>query len=370
MRRRLALFITAALATATGILPCAALAQAQLRTEGEVAKAQSVYDAEVSVNSQSEADRPAALARALGVVLAKLAGEQSVMGYAGVSQALRGAANYVDGYDYRQDQGTSPSGAPTFRTTLVARFRPEDVDGLVAGLGLPVWPQPRPRPVLWLAIDDGSGPRLVGLQQYNAARSVLDRAVERGYRLGLPAGGAAEQALAAAIWRQDTVAVAHASARYSPPMQLLGKLYRSNGGWKADWTFIDNGKVLANWSNNAGDARRAMAAGADGAADALAKRYAKRVETGASGVYHAVISGIHSADDYVRASAALQAISVVRAIRPIKATADRLEVELELLTGLSGLNRMLGDTSALMPVSQPVEGPVALPDQQAEYRLR
>lgn len=370
MRRSLAIFLALVLAIAAIIAPCAAMAQAQFRTEGDVAKAQSVYDAEVPVNSQSEADRPAALARALGAVLAKVAGEQSVMGYAGVNQALRGAANYADSYDYRQDQGASPSGAPTFRTTLVARFRPEDVDGLVAGLGLPVWPQPRPRPVLWLAIDDGSGPRLVGLQQYNAARSVLDRALERGYRLGLPAGGAAEQALAGAIWRQDTAAVARASARYSPPMQLLGKLYRSNGGWTADWTFIDNGKVLSSWSNSAGDARRAMASGADGAADALVKRYAKRAETGTPGVYHAVITGIRSADDYVRAAAALQAVSVVRAIRPLQATADRLDVELELLTGISGLNRMLGDTSALVPISLPIEGPVALPDQQVEYRLR
>jgi hypothetical protein len=370
MRRSFVFFLAPALAVAAALAPGAAFAQATLRTEGDVAKASSVYDAEVPVNSQSEADRPAALSRALGAVLAKLAGVRSVMGEAGVPQALRGAVNYVDSYDYRQDQGSSPSGAPTYRTTLVARFRADDVDGLAAALGLPVWPQPRPKPVLWLAIDDGSGPRLVGLQQINAARSVLDRAVERGYRLGLPSGGAAEQALVGAIWRNDTAAVARASARYSPPMQLLGKLYRDNGGWVADWTFIDDGKVLSTWSSRDGDARRALAGGADGAADALVKRYAKRLETGTPGVYHAVITGIGSADDYLRATAALQAVSVVRAIRPLQANGDRLEVELELLTGISGLNRMLGETSALVPVSVPVEGPVLLDDQQAEYRLR
>jgi len=74
------------------------------------------------------------------------------------------------------------------------RFREDDVDAVAAALGLPVWPDPRPKPVMWLAIDDGSGPRLVGLQQNNVARPTLQRAIERGFRLGLPTGNAAEQA--------------------------------------------------------------------------------------------------------------------------------------------------------------------------------
>jgi hypothetical protein len=366
MRR--SLLVLLALAAVLPVAP--ALAQVDLRTEGDVAKAQGAYEAEVPVNSQAESDRPGGLARALGAVLGKLSGDRNVMASPGVPQALRGASGYVESYDYRQDQGTSASGAPTFKTTLVARFRQSDVDGLIAALGLPVWPQPRPKPVLWLAIDDGSGPRLVGLQQANAARSVLDRAIERGYRLGLPTGGAAEQALVGAIWRQDTAAVARASARYSPPMQLVGKLYRAGSGWTADWAFVDDGKVLSTWSTTDGDARRAMSAGADGAADALVKRYAKRVETGTPGIYRAVFTGIRSADDYLRLSAALQGVSVVRSIRPVKASGDRLEVDLELLTGIAGLNRMLGDDSPVVPVSAPTVGPVILDGERAEYRLK
>ena len=72
-------------------------------------------------------------------------------------------------------QGTSPTGAPTFRTTLVVRFDEDQVNGLAGALGLPVWPQPRPKPVVWLAINDGSGPRLVGLPQSNAARPMDQR---------------------------------------------------------------------------------------------------------------------------------------------------------------------------------------------------
>ena len=188
------------------LLPAgAALAQ---RTEGDRAQAQGAYQAEVAVRNQTDGERDKAFARALAQVLGNVTGDDGAAQRPGVREELAKAEDYVDGYDYRQDEGVSATGAPSFQTMLVVRFRQQDVDDLVAMLGLPSWPQPRPKPVLWLAIDDGSGPRLVGLGQVNAARSVLDAAKSRGYALGLPAGNAAEQAAVGAIWRGDTAAIA------------------------------------------------------------------------------------------------------------------------------------------------------------------
>ena len=311
------------------------------RVEGDRASAEGVYEAEVPVRSQTESEREAGFARGLAQVLGKLSGDRSISARPGVGQELRRARDYVKGYDYRQDEGVGASGAPTFSTTLVVRFEPEAVDGVVAALGLPLWPQPRPKPVLWLAIDYGKGPRLVGLQHNNAARPVLQRAVERGYRLGLPSGSAAEQAAVGAIWRGDTAAIARLSARYQPPMQLLGKLYRNGEGWKADWIFVDNGRVLSRWSESGADARRTMLTGADGAADALIRRYAKASSAAAPASARVAFTGIRSGSDYLRLATALQRMSVVRAIRPARAVGDRLEVELDLLTGLPGFRRTL-----------------------------
>ncbi len=318
------------------------------RVEGDRAAASGVYEAEVPVNTQTDGERDRAFARALAQVLAKLSGDRAATGRPGVGQELRRAKEYVAGFDYRQDQGVGANGAPSFKTMLVVRFDQGKVDGLIGLLGLPIWPQPRPKPVLWLAIDDGKGPRLVALAQSNAARSVLDRAIERGYRLGLPAGNAAEQAAVGAIWRGDTGAVARVSARYSPPMQLVGKLYRKGSGWKADWIFVDSGKALANWSTENTDARAAMAGGADGAADALIRRYARRgAAAGPAGTYRVLITGIDSADDYVRLMAHLQDLSVVRKARPVRATADGLLLELDLISGLPGFRRVISDRGVL-----------------------
>lgn len=331
-----------ALAWTLALLLAAAPALAQ-RVEGDRASGEGMYEAEVQVRSQSESERETGIARALAQVLAKLSGDRSIANRPGVGQELRRAGDYVEGYDYRQDESVGPSGAPTFRTMLVVRFDPAQVDSVAAALGLPVWPQPRPKPVVWLAIDDGKGPRLVGLQHNTVARPLLERAVQRGYRLGLPTGSAAEQAAVGAIWRGDTGAIARLSARYQPPMQLIGKLYRDGAGWKADWIFVDNGRVLSRWSEEGADARRTLATGADGGADALIKRYAKATAPADPVAQRMVFTGVRTGADYLRLSAALQRMSVVRAIRPQRATPDRLEVELDLLTGLAGFRRMVDE---------------------------
>jgi len=125
------------------------------RTEGDRAAASGPYEAEVAVRSQGDSERNAGFGRALAVVLAKVTGDRGAAQRPGVRDELGNAKDYVSGYDYRQDEGVSATGAPSFQTTLVARFKQDDVDQLIQMLGLPSWPLPRPKPVLWLAIDDG-----------------------------------------------------------------------------------------------------------------------------------------------------------------------------------------------------------------------
>ncbi len=328
------------------------LAHAQ-RTEGDRAAASGPYEAEVAVRNQTESERNAGLGRALAQVLGKVTGDRGVAARPGVREELAKARSYVSGFDYRQDEGVSVTGAPSFQTTLIARFKRDEVDSLIGMLGLPSWAQPRPKPVLWMAIDDGSGPRLVGLGQVNAARAALDAAKARGFALGLPGGNAAEQAAVGAIWRGDTAAIASLSSRYSPPMQLIGKLYRGGGGWIADWSFVDKGKLLSKWTTKHPDARRAMAGGADGAADALFKRYAKAGSGGPPGTYRVRVLGIGSADDYLRLAGYLDGVSIVKRVRPVLATADTLEFDIELATGIAGFARIAERDGVLSAVSVP-----------------
>jgi uncharacterized protein len=122
--------------------------------------------------------------------------------------------------------------------------------------------------------------------------------------------------------------------------------------------------VLSQWSAEQRDARQALASGADGAADALSRRYAKAPpDTGPAGDYRVVFTGIRGSEDYLRLSAYLQGLAVVRGITPLRAAPDQLELELSLSTGLSGLRRMAARGGVIEPVEAEGEGP-------ARYRLR
>ena len=90
-------------------------AQSGLRTEGDAVSARGLYQAEVPVNGQGEAERQGGFARALGNVLGKLSGDRGAMSRPGVGAELRNAKDYVEGYDYRQDQGTSKFPWPASR---------------------------------------------------------------------------------------------------------------------------------------------------------------------------------------------------------------------------------------------------------------
>ena len=100
-----------------------ALAQ---RVEGDRAAAQGAYQAEVAVRNQTDGEREKAFSRALLQVLGNVTGDRGAAARGGVREELAKAKNYVDGYDYRQDEGVSATGAPSFQTTLEVRFRQAD----------------------------------------------------------------------------------------------------------------------------------------------------------------------------------------------------------------------------------------------------
>ena len=93
-----------------------------------------------------------------------------------------------------------------------------------------------------------------------------------------------------------------------------------------------------------------MAGGADGAADALFKRYARAGSGGSPGVYRVRVLGIHGADDYLRLAGYLDGVSIVRKIVPVSASPDTLELDVELTTGVASFSKYVDRGSVLASV--------------------
>jgi len=299
-----------------------------------------LYQGSVLVNSQSPGEKAGAVQRALVQVIVKLTGQRNAASLPEVRGLLGDAGKIVQDAHYTADSETI-NGAPIYRQKLIAQFDRSAVDALIASSGLPVWPAPRPPVVLWLVIDDGHGARMVGTAHVNAVKSLTDRAGERGLTIVLPAATPVESQIALlASGIGPAQAVVLPSSAYGS-QQLVGRLVRTASGWNAQWVLLDGGVEVNRWSETNPDARLAMANAADGAADALARKYAKVAVGGPAGSFTIEIDGLHTGDDYVRATGYLESIGIVRKIVLIDAIEDRLRMQLDLSTGLEGFRNVV-----------------------------
>lgn len=333
---------------------------------GTLAQAQdsALYEGETPVPDQSEAARAAALPRALQQVLAKVSGEADAASDPALAAAIGDASAMMQQYRYRQDV-VPVDGVPQLRLSLIARFDPAAVDALLAASGRSLWPSPRPKPLLWLAIDDGRGPRLVGQAQSAAVAALTRRAAERGLTVSFPQADLADQTVGGpqAVWRSDVDAVRTAATRYGREPVLMGRMQRGSGGWTVDWVLFDGSSELRRWSSTDPEAAAVLVAGADGAAAALANFYASRIMSGPAGDYDVVIEGIDSAVEYARALQYLQGLPVVQALQVQQAEADRLHLRLSLRSGIEGLARLASGGGVLAPVESAGEA-------AARFRVR
>lgn len=348
------------------LLPAAVPAQGAAGETGAAAAPASAreeawYTAEVPVTSQEARERSAALGRALAQVMVRVTGQPEAGSHPVVARALRSAESLLLASEYRETEELA-GGVPVRRLLLAASFEPDAVDALAVAAGLPLWTGERPKPLLWLAIDDGSGagPRLVSAQQLNVVRPLAQRGLERGLRLSLPAGTAVEQAAVSSLWKLDAAALAVLGGRYGARVQLLGKIARApEGGWAAEWLLAEEGKELRRWNLVDPQPQRAIASGADPAADVLAARQATRVPTGQPEVLEAELLGLRSAEDWLGVAGYLQTLPVLRGFEVREAEGDRLRLRLDLAVDRARFE-------ALLAAGRRLE--VAAPGEDAEGR--
>ena len=327
------------------------------------------YSAEVTVASQNAGERRGATMRALGQVVVRLTGNPQ----AASNSVIRRAGANIDGLtttsEFRQESETV-NGVPVYRTILAVSFDPESVDALIAGAGLKFWTSARPKPILWLVINDGRGPRLVTGQQPNVVKPLAMRGLERGMRYLLPAGTAAEQAAVNSILALNAAGMQVLSNRYRNDAQLLGKVYRQAPGWAADWLLTQGGVELARWSFADLDPRRVIASGVDEGANAIAKRDAVYLDTGVAGLYSIEVAGVDNQADFIRLMSYLQTLAVVRKVTAIEATPEQLRLQLDLSVGMKGFRTMLGTGGTLRPLSDSGTLPVGSSGNVARFTLQ
>lgn len=241
-----------------------------------------LYDVEVAVASQSDADRRRAAGAALTEVLTRVTGLREIPFGAKVDGAIRESERYYVRYGFATREIPRQEGGDVIgQTHLVIHFERGTLLDLLRRTGLPVWSADRPTVLVWVVVerDVVSSGSLGALQE--VALNMHRTARRRGIVLTVPLVDLEDKALSVTDLRgRFWTAIMQTSRRYSCDLMLLGRVAANpGGGWSSHWELKSPGgeKELGATFVHEGSSAAAVAGEAvHRLADVLARRFAVR----------------------------------------------------------------------------------------------
>ncbi|MDE0421144.1 MAG: DUF2066 domain-containing protein [Gammaproteobacteria bacterium] len=309
-----------------------------------------LYDGEVAVASQSDADRRRGAAIALAEVLARITGFREVPFSPVVDAAIRNPDQFYVRYGFaRHDIEPAEDGAAGFQTHLEIPFERSTLLDLLRRSGLPVWSADRPTTLVWVVLQRDSAREVASAATFDAAaREVVStmhrEARRRGIVLTFPLMDLEDRGLLTTdLWGRFWTAIGRASSRFPADIVLLGRLTEDAvGRWMSHWELQSpNGEneLAASFVHRGASAGATAGEAVHRLADALAQRFA--VRGGDLDVIALTVRGARTARAYAALLAHLRSREYidrvdVRAIDP-----DALHLKLQSRSGRDQLVELL-----------------------------
>lgn len=306
-----------------------------------------LYSGEVVVASQDEADRKDAIPEALIRVFQKLSGKRELSPSAVLDEALLNAERLMVSFRYRNVDRLGPDGAIARELRLVVQFLQPEVDKLVHEIGLQRWPQQRPAVQIWVVVDDGRSRGLKPLEYEYAWGVMEDVAMSRGLPISWPEMDEEEAQLVdtGLLWGGFTDyliekgapgdGVAIVSARRDGPQWTLGwSLTAGDQNWR--------------WRNDDQELMLALSNGIHKMADQMSEASAIPASQQGQWSTDITITGLSSANDYIRCLEYLQNITLVTAIEVLAAEPGQLHLRMQINASPEFLTEFFNRDSVLL----------------------
>jgi hypothetical protein len=316
------------------------------------ARVDDLYAATVSLSATANNPLKDAFERALEQVLVKVTGLPEAGRDAARVGLLPEASSLVQQYSRLPDN------------QLKANFDPRAIRAALDSAGLPVWGENRPLVIVWLALDEGGGERIIlsdrsdgfsdGLAevaagpeviQLDVLRDILEQsAQQRGLPVVLPLVDSQDLGLIsfADIWGDFRGPVMQASQRYSADAILTGKAdARDISNELIRWT-ITIGSERASWQGS-------IAAGPEQAAEFLAQRLATYADSADS--IRVLVTNIDTLEKYGELKSYLGTLSIVEQATVARVDGDEIEFDLVVRGDRQRLERTLERSRFLLPAS-------------------
>lgn len=300
-----------------------------------------LYEAEVRVADQSDANRGQALRSALTEVLVKLTGDSAAASKPALAELVKQPDRYLLQYRYREREMPGETGEATATTLwLQASFDANALDAALRNANVAAWGRERPSTLVWLAEADSAAQGVAGMEQStDLLAPVLEQAKRRGLPLLLPLMDLQDAASlpARAIVNAEADKIAEASARY-PADVVLAVSVRAGAVATASWLAQFSDGTSASWDSSGDSRAAALTSGMDELAERLAARYAPRGQ--ASGGVEQItllVEAVNSLQDYARTQTYLAGLSGVSRVEVSRVRNDRVTFLVEARSGSEAL---------------------------------
>ncbi len=271
-----------------------------------------LYVSEVFVTGQNDSQLRSGARAGLLQVLIRVSGTDEVQQSSLISNALRNPSAYYFQYSYQSTDKSFQVGDQMIPARILKlHFEPNAIANLLRDAGFPVWGSNRPSVLLWFAISDDKGRRLMSDSDTSEVLGTVNNlAQQRGLPLLFPLLDLEDDVRlsTAEVWGSFHGRIDGASDRYNPDCVLSARIQKTDTGqWSANWSYrIDN--EWSTFNNVSTSADELVGAMVDLLADSLAARYA--IDSSRS-VIELKVEQVDSLVDYAEVSEYLQSLTPV-----------------------------------------------------------
>ncbi len=296
-----------------------------------------LYEAEVPVPDQSVQYRQNAIKAALRNVMVKLTGDRTIFGSSAAIDILNGADRYVQQYEYRSLQESTPDSLTTEKQLyLWVNFNVRALNDSLRNNAIPVWGKERPSTLIWLAVQNNQQRKLITHNDVSGFIEILDqRAQQRGIPLVYPLLDLEDTLIlkASDVWEGFSGPVLQASERYATDAILTGSIESIlDGIWEARWSVTLQGQTKS-WTSRGDIPAMVLDEGIDGLADILAQGFAPVGASTYAAIIEITVEGITDYDQYAEVSEYLASLNSVTDVRVKVAEENRVIFELSAQGG-------------------------------------
>lgn len=321
-----------------------------------------LYSASVSVDTQSQAVRRAAIGAALNKVLQKVSGRKSIVNDAELQAALSNKSAYVEQFKYTK-KGDDVAGY-----LLTVSFQKSALDKLLQQFDVPVWGSNRPDVLIWLAVEQGKKRYLVNSESSPIAALLKQVAADTGLAITLPLLDIQDQRAVGFfdVWGGFSDNILQASKRYRAKHVMYGSLLkRTGGGWQLKWTLTQSPSRHA-------DLERADTLGVvvqatfHQAAEVLANIYAPRGDSQKNRVI-VEVEGVTTLEEFSEVTRYLSSLDRVKKVNWTQMSGSKLLLELHVVGNGAVLKNIIALNNVLSPMAPPAVKKQALVNTQEVY---